>query len=250
MSDKKILFLFDVDGTLTNSREIIKENMKSFLIDLRSNEKFHIAFVGGSNLEKQKEQLTEEILSLFHYKFPENGIVAYKENKIINNKSFFDFIDEKKYQKFINFCLRYIAELNLPKKRGTFIELRRGLVNISPIGRNCTQEEREEFYDFDNKNKIREKMIAALKKEFHNFPLDYAIGGQISIDVFPKGFNKTYCLNHIEKNNYDKIHFFGDKTFQGGNDYELFNHPDIEGHSVKSPEETLAILREIIKEFK
>lgn len=38
-------------------------------------------------------------------------------------------------------------------------------------------------------------------------------GGQISFDVFPEGWDKTFCLGIIEKeDNYSTIHFFGDKT--------------------------------------
>ena len=38
--------------------------------------------------------------------------------------------------------------INIPC-RGTFIEFRDGLINLCPIGRNCTQEERMEFFEFD-----------------------------------------------------------------------------------------------------
>lgn len=40
-------------------------------------------------------------------------------------------------QEFINFVLHYIADLDIPIKRGTFIEFRNGMLNVSPIGRNC-----------------------------------------------------------------------------------------------------------------
>lgn len=33
--------------------------------------------------------------------------------------------------------------------RGTFIEFRNGMLNVSPVGRSCTQEERIEFYELD-----------------------------------------------------------------------------------------------------
>lgn len=33
--------------------------------------------------------------------------------------------------------------------RGTFIEFRNGMINISPIGRSCTLEERIEFSEID-----------------------------------------------------------------------------------------------------
>lgn len=42
------------------------------------------------------------------------------------------------------FC---ILMLFLP--RGTFIEFRNGMLNVSPIGRSCSQEERIEFYELD-----------------------------------------------------------------------------------------------------
>jgi len=47
-------------------------------------------------------------------------------------------------------------------------------------------------------------------------------GIQISFDVFPIGWDKTYCLQFVEKEGYKEIHFFGDKTYKGGNDYEIF----------------------------
>lgn len=38
-----------------------------------------------------------------------------------------------------------MSDLTLPKKRGTFIEFRNGMINVSPIGRNASVEERNEF---------------------------------------------------------------------------------------------------------
>ena len=35
-------------------------------------------------------------------------------------------------------------------------------------------------------------------------------GGQISFDVFPEGWDKRYCLQHVQQ--FDTVHFFGDKT--------------------------------------
>lgn len=79
----------------------------------------------------------------------------------------------------------------------------------------------------------------------------YSVGGQISFDVFPTGWDKTYCLQHLaaEKDisgvEYKTIHFFGDKTFQGGNDYEIYSDPRTIGHSVTGPEDTMKQLKEI-----
>jgi hypothetical protein len=57
----------------------------------------------------------------------------------------------------------------------------------------------------------RQKMVSVLREEFADLDLTYSIGGQISFDVFPKGWDKTYCLRFVE-GMFDEIHFFGDKT--------------------------------------
>lgn len=48
------------------------------------------------------------------------------------------------------------------------------------------------YEQFDLKHKVRETMVAALKKEFPDLGMKYSIGGQISFDVFPEGWDKTY----------------------------------------------------------
>jgi phosphomannomutase len=128
--------------------------------------------------------------------------------------------------------------------RGTFLEFRTGMLNVCPVGRNCTQEERLEFFDYDNKHKVRETMVKLMEEKFgDSFGLKFSIGGQISIDVFPKGWDKTYCLQHVKE--FKEIHFFGDKTMPGGNDYEIFTHPDVKGHTVTSPEDTVVQLNQL-----
>lgn len=69
-----------------------------------------------------------------------------------------------------------MSKLILPVKRGTFIEFRTGLINVSPIGRGCSQSERDMFEEYDKQHKIREKFIEALRKEFPELGLVYSIG--------------------------------------------------------------------------
>jgi phosphomannomutase len=71
-------------------------------------------------------------------------------------------------------------------------------------------------------------------------------GGQISFDVFPKGWDKTYCLQHLEKDKFEEIHFFGDKTDPGGNDHQIFTDPRTIGHKVTSPVDTVRQLRQLL----
>lgn len=236
---KPILCLFDVDGTLTAPREEVTAEMKEFICTKLKNEVV-VGIVGGSDLPKQREQMGNDITDIADYSFSENGLVAYKGGKLIGTTTFVSHIGEDNLKELINFSLKYIADIDIPIKRGTFIEFRAGMLNMSPIGRNCSKEERNQYEEFDLKHNIRKNFIAALQQKFAHLNLTYSVGGQISFDVFPTGWDKTYCLNYIKEGEYEEIHFFGDKTFEGGNDYELFCSPRVKGHTVTSPEDTMA----------
>ncbi|XP_061849923.1 phosphomannomutase 2 isoform X2 [Colius striatus] len=237
------LCLFDVDGTLTAPRQKITAEMAAFLQQLRT--KVKVGVVGGSDFDKIKEQLGDDVLENFDYVFPENGLVAYKDGKLLSKQSIQGYLGEDILQDLINYCLSYIAKIKLPKKRGTFIEFRNGMLNVSPIGRSCSQEERVEFYELDKKERIREKFVADLQREFAGKGLTFSIGGQISFDVFPDGWDKRYCLGIVANDGYKTVYFFGDKTMPGGNDYEIFTDSRTQGHSVTSPQDTRRICEEL-----
>ncbi|KAF2769867.1 eukaryotic phosphomannomutase [Teratosphaeria nubilosa] len=250
---KNTVVLFDVDGTLTPARRTVSPEMLQILSQLRH--KVAIGFVGGSDLAKQQEQLgtaSIPVTTLFDFCFAENGLTAYRMGQPLSSHSFIKWIGEDNYKKLVKFILHYVADLEIPVKRGTFIEFRNGMINVSPIGRNASVQERNEYEKFDLEHKIRATFVEAIKKEFPDLGLTYSIGGQISFDVFPQGWDKTYCLQHIENEKdlpggveYTIIHFFGDKTYKGGNDYEIFEDPRTIGHSVTNPEETAAELKKL-----
>ncbi|WVZ83292.1 hypothetical protein U9M48_030454 [Paspalum notatum var. saurae] len=233
-----VLALFDVDDTLTAPRKAVTPEMLEFMKQLRQH--VTLGVVGGSDLLKITEQLGESVFTDYEHVFSENGLVAHKNGKLIGAQSLKSFLLEKtssrycvhflalllsiykalgladdemlhSVQEIINFALRYIADLDIPIKRGTFIEVRNGMINVSPIGRNCSQEERDEFEKYDK--------------------------------FFPQGWDKTYCLKYLEE--FQEIHFFGDKTYKGGNDYEIFVSDRTVGHTVTSPVDTLQQCRSL-----
>jgi phosphomannomutase len=162
-----------------------------------------------------------------------------------------------------------MSKLTLPVKRGTFIEFRDGLVNVCPVGRSCSQAERDQFAEYDKEHRIRENFVKELQAQFPDLGLVFSIGtsfktfvysksnnflilyfifigGQISIDVFPKGWDKTFALSFVEKDGFKEIHFFGDKTAPGGNDHEIYEDSRTIGHKVTSPEDTIAQLKTLL----
>jgi len=154
------------------------------------------------------------VVGEWDYVFSENGLVAFKEGSALATQSLKAHLGEAKLKSLINFILHYIADLDIPIKRGTFIEFRAGMLNVSPIGRNCSQAERVEFEQYDSVHHVRRDMIQAMTEKFADYGLTYSIGGQLSFDVFPSGWDKTYCLQFLEKDGFKEIHFFGDKTFK------------------------------------
>nr|KJB49387.1 hypothetical protein B456_008G117900 [Gossypium raimondii] len=161
-----------------------------------------VGVVGGSDLVKISEQLGKSVINDYDYVFSENGLVAHKDGELIGTQSLKSFLGEDKLKEFINFTLHYIADLDIPIKRGTFIEFRSGMLNVSPIGRNCSQEERDEFEKYDKVHNIRLKMVSVLREKFAHLNLTFSIGGQISFDV-----SNTYivCFNILSTMNVKRI---------------------------------------------
>ena len=188
-------------------------------------QKVTVGIVGGSDLVKIREQLGDEADKEYDYLFSENGLMAFKKGELLKATSFKDHLGEDKLKKLLNFILIYIANLDIPIKRGTFIEFRNGMLNVSPIGRNCSQQERDEFEKYDKQAGVREKFVKVLQTQFAEYNLTYSVGGQISFDVFPRGWDKTY---------------------KGGNDHEIFESARTIGHTVTSPEDTRKQVQEFI----
>lgn len=182
--DTNTIFLFDVDGTLTPSRCKASDKILKMLQSLRT--KVKVGFVGGSDLAKQVEQVGDNCLELFDYAFPENGLSFYKNGKLISQEKIIDYMGEQLYLKFVNFCLNYLSKLDLPIKRGTFIEYRNSMINISPIGRNCSTDERKDFYELDKKMNIDLKWYKHLKKNLVNIIWILLLVDRLVLIVFLK----------------------------------------------------------------
>jgi phosphomannomutase len=210
--------------------------------------------VSGGPLAKQQRQLSTPsvpVTSLFDFCFAENGVTAFRLGVPLAGNTFVRHVGEDKYNSFISWALKYIANLDIPSKRGNFVELRNGNVNVSPIGQGASQSEMNEFQRYDKVHEVRKTMIEALQRQFGDIGLKFAIGGQTCFDAFPSGWDKTYCLKHIEAEKersglvFDTIHFFGDKTYEGGNDFELYEDERTVGHLVTGPEDTIRQIREL-----
>ena len=136
-------------------------------------------------------------------------------------------------------------------RAGNHIEDRGSMVNFSIVGRNCTQEQREDYFKWDNEVNERKNISNNIKSTWTK--LDAVLGGQISIDIYPKGMDKSQIFNIIEQERLvkpDEYIFIGDRTEKGGNDYPLAllmdNTDNCDFYQTDGWEQTQKILESII----
>jgi phosphomannomutase len=75
-----------------------------------------VGIVGGSDLPKQEEQLGAGVVDMFPYNFSQNGLVAYKNGKILEVQTIAKFLGEDNIKRIVNWVLKYLADVDIPVK--------------------------------------------------------------------------------------------------------------------------------------
>ena len=233
------IFVFDMDGTLTPARLPMTAE---FAIQFHEWQKTHKCFIAtGSDFKKVEEQLPASVIDAFTGIYSSMGNVLSSKGSLIYQNDF--KIDPLLIEKLEN----YRKNTNYPGALyPNYIEERIGMINFCVLGRNCPYTEREKYSAWDKNSCEREKIAEELKKEFPQY--DISIGGSISMDITLKGQSKGQIARHLRKQYpTEKIIFFGDKTFVGGNDYELAHEllqmTNTQVIQVNLPEEVLMYLK-------
>ena len=202
-----MIYIFDVDGTLTKSRNKMDLSFAQFFYDFTEHNR--VWLISGSDKDKTIEQVGGTIWHKVERAYQCSGNQLFQNGKLIKENKF-----ELPIQAEV--CLEaFLKDSKYPHRFGNHIEKRPGMVNFSVVGRDCTQEQREEYFKWDKKNREREFNAWEIRERF-NF-LDAVVGGEISIDIYNKGQDKGQILKDID----DNFTFFGDKLDQGGNDYPI-----------------------------
>ncbi len=223
--------IFDMDGTLSESRQPISDEMIECLRKIPNSYKKYL--VTGSDMAKIEEQIPVDVLlEVFDKVFACNGTRVYNtyldlddemnaaEPELIHKVSLTDFYSDSDLNHIVNTLLKLAHETHTKIKTGTFIEWRDSQINFSVVGRNCSREQREDYVKWDNKSSERKKLVEQLEDKFQGWGLSFRLGGQISIDITRQGWDKSYAFNNIEEKPEDCV-FFGDKIVPGGNDYDI-----------------------------
>jgi mannose-1-phosphate guanylyltransferase len=235
-----IIFLADMDGTLTPARLPMSEDFSAFLEKFISNRVFYI--VSGSDYKKILEQLPKAIISGVAGIYASMGNEFYERGNLIYKNDFNP--EQKLLEKLEHYrnSTAYQGELY-----PNYLERRRGMINFSVLGRDCPHEARIKYNDWDNDNREREKIALELSTDYPQY--DISVGGNISIDIVQRGLGKEQVADHLRRTyKTEKIVFFGDRTERGGNDYTLARRlHDLENAeviAVTGPDEVMRILKE------
>lgn len=239
------LFLFDVDGTLTESSHKLNSEMKDILEKLKSSNT-EIGIVGGGKYEKIIDQL--DGLKV-HHLFSESGCVYHKNNIEIHRKDLRKHYLYSKINIIVKTALKFLSEVDY-EITGNFVDLRSGIIYFSLIGMSALQEERKVFMKLDANNHYRERLINILKSKaeelnIHN-DLDILEGGSVGVGIYPKEWDKEQVLEYLSPDVYKEIYYFGDKYTEKGNDFRLLNNKRVCGVNVDTPEDTMKYLRKFI----
>ncbi|MBD3255984.1 MAG: HAD hydrolase family protein [Candidatus Lokiarchaeota archaeon] len=253
------IFLFDLNGTLTLPHKNISDNMLFALGELLHRGNGDIAIVSSGDFNSVYEQIGRHLLNYSLENrikiLPCNGTQIYCYDngwQKIYSLSMKEEIGSELYLKLIEGILRYqsIRIKSFPKipTSSNFISYQGGSINWSLIGKDCSEEERAEFVRDERNIYIRTILLNLLKKNIGSSKIDYALSGQTSISIYPRGWDKTYALTHFKEK---ECWFFGDNCESGRRDFSLWKKLESSGRAFKTrgPEETIQIIDQLIHIF-
>jgi len=242
----KKLIVFDLDGTLAESKASLDKEMAALFSQLI--DKVKVAIISGgdwpqfekqvlSNLTKEKHLKNLSILptcgtKFYQYKrgwkqlYAEN-FTADEKNKIISSLN--DAVKQSKTK--------------VGQTWGEQIEDRGSQVTFSALGQKAPLDEKKEW---DPKFIKRKKIKAILDKTIPEFSVQ--MGGATSIDITKPGIDKAYGMRKLKQVLDIKISemiFIGDALFEGGNDYPA-STTGADCIQVRDPDETKRVIEAII----
>lgn len=247
--DKKLI-IFDLDGTLTQSKSEIDEEMSLLLSALL--EKKRVAVIGGGKYELFQRQLLDKLSASRGalknlFLFPATATMFYQYNGSDWQQIYsYDFSKEEKEKIFFAFGKTF-TELNYkhPEKiYGEVIEDRGAEIVFSALGQDASLELKEKWKK--ENSDIRLKIANILKK--HLPDMEITITGLTSIDITGKGIDKAYGIRQVKKYldvALEDMLFVGDAFSVQGND-EVVLGTGVLCFEVKGPSDTKNLISSLI----
>lgn len=242
----KKLIVFDLDGTIAESKSSLDAEMSALLRDLLSIVK--VAVISGGNWPQFEKQLVSNLPHDANLKnlslLPTCGTKFYKYKLGWEELYSEDFTDEEK-EKIISSLKKAIGLSGFKAERvwGEPIEDRGSQITFSALGQQAPLEEKKRWDpDFTKRKKIK----AVLENLIPEFSVH--LGGTTSVDVTKPGIDKAYGIRKLRDIlgvAINEMIFIGDALFPGGNDYPA-KEAGVVSIQVRDPNETKRVIEAII----
>jgi len=242
----KKLIVFDLDGTLAESKSSLDAEMAGLLHDLL--EIVKVAVISGGDWPQFEKQLLSNLphderlanLSLL----PTCGTKFYQYSGDWKKLYEEDFTKDER-AKILSSLKKALeaAGFKFAKIWGEQIEDRGSQITFSALGQQAPLEDKNKWDpDYAKRKKIK-AILDTLIPEF-----SVRIGGATSIDVTKSGIDKAYGIRKLRDllgiSLKDMI-YIGDALFVGGNDYPA-EEAGVDCIPVKGPDETKRVIQAII----
>lgn len=243
----KQLLIFDLDGTLAESKSELSMDMAALLEEALF--KFSVAVISGGNYAQFEKQflgrlplLDEQLKKL--YLFPTCATSFYRYNGKWD-RVYSEELSPEQRKKILDSFEKTFKEIGfVPSTQyGPVLEDRLTQVTFSALGQNAPTHVKKKW---DPNHIKRLTMIDTLRKYIPEFEI--RTGGSTSIDVTKEGIDKAYGIEQIEKYlgfQKSEMIFVGDALFVGGNDAAV-RRTGVDCLETSGPEETMRIIRRII----
>jgi HAD superfamily hydrolase (TIGR01484 family) len=242
----KKLIVFDLDGTLAESKASLDTEMVTLLSALLGIVK--VAVISGGDWPQFEKQVLSNLPHDNHLKnlslLPTCGTKFYQyagDWKKIYSEDF--TADEK--GKIVSSLKQALgaAGFKIEKVWGEEIEDRGSQITFSALGQQAPLEEKEKWDPDFTKRKMMKALLDKLIPEY-----SVRLGGETSIDVTKPGIDKAYGIRKLRDilgiAIQDMI-FIGDALFVGGNDYPA-EEAGVVSIPVRGPNETKRVTEAII----
>ncbi|TSJ39620.1 HAD-IIB family hydrolase [Mucilaginibacter corticis] len=242
----KKLIVFDLDGTLAESKAAIDGEMIKILNALIDVAK--VAIISGGDWPQFEKQVLSHLSNKKAFKnlsiLPTCGTKFYQYKSGWKKLYSEDFTDAEK-KKIISSLNAAVEEQGFkPEKTwGEQIEDRGSQITYSALGQQAPLKEKK---GWDPGFAKRKKIQAALSKTIPEFSVN--LGGATSVDITKPGIDKAYGIKKLKEIlNIRKreMIFIGDAIFPGGNDYPA-KEAGVASVCIKDPNETKRVVQGII----